>query len=84
MNTYKKENIASELFCSVFGHNFILSNQREDHYTCKCCEKKFTMNEDGELIDLNPRHQEINSLLHYLSTKKRNSNRTIIRPLDFI
>lgn len=65
MNPYNKEHIASELFCSVFGHNYILSDRKEDHFTCKCCKKEFTMNEFGELIDLSPRHQEIKSLLKY-------------------
>jgi hypothetical protein len=42
------------------------------------------MNEEGELVVLSPKQKEINSLLILLSTKKRKSKRTNVRPLDFI
>ena len=84
MDARSKENMASELFCSVFGHNYVLTPQLNDYYTCKCCNKEFKMNEEGELVVLSPKQKEINSLLILLSTKKRKSKRTTVRPLDFI
>lgn len=66
--------LSSKLYCSVFGHNFFLSKKVTYHikeYTCKSCKKQVTTNVNGDLIELTPKYQEINSVLERVYNKRK-------------
>ena len=66
-------NPVSKLKCNIFGHQYDVSKFVTRHvkeYTCKCCKKKLTTNSNGNLTELTPKFQEINSILEYIHTKR--------------
>ena len=72
-NAYKP-NLTSKLYCSVFGHNYFLSKKVTYHvkeFKCKCCQKQVTTDVNGNLIDLTPKFQEINSVLERIHNKRK-------------
>lgn len=57
---------ASKMYCDFFGHNYQISKKVTSHvkeYTCKCCKKQLTTNSNGQLTELTPKYQDINSAL---------------------
>ncbi|MBU2940862.1 hypothetical protein KO494_15035 [Lacinutrix sp. C3R15] len=63
--------------CSVFGHNFNVSEDITAHvkeYQCKHCKKQMTTSANGNLIPLTPKYKRINSILksvHYKKEKRK-------------
>ena len=67
-------NSVSKLYCNVFGHQYDVTKFVTRHvkeYTCKCCKKQLTTNSNGNLTELTPKFQEINSILEYIHTKRK-------------
>jgi hypothetical protein len=63
----------SKLYCNVFGHQYDVSKKVTQHvkeYTCNCCKKQLTTNGNGNLTELTPKFQEINSVLEYIYTRR--------------
>ena len=61
------------IHCKVFGHDLKVSKNVTFHvkeYTCKNCNKKFTTNSNGNLIELTPKYQEINSTLEKIHNRR--------------
>lgn len=57
---------ATKLYCDFFGHNYKMTKKVTNHvkeYTCSCCKKQLTTNSNGQLTELTPKYQEINSAL---------------------
>ncbi|MBL85572.1 MAG: hypothetical protein CMO82_02815 [Winogradskyella sp.] len=57
---------ATKLYCDFFGHNYKMTRKVTNHvkeYTCSCCKKQLTTNSNGQLTELTPKYQEINSAL---------------------
>lgn len=74
MRNTQKTNFTAKLFCSVFGHNYFLSKKVTYHvkeFTCKSCQKQVTTDVNGNLIDLTPKFQEINSVLERIHNKRK-------------
>ncbi len=66
MNTKTNASSFARLYCSVFGHNYQLTKRVTKHvkeYTCTCCKHQLTTDVNGNLIELTPKYQEINSAL---------------------
>ncbi len=67
-------NSVSKLYCNIFGHHYDVTKLVTKHvkeYTCKCCKKQLTTNSNGNLTELTPKFQEINSILEYIHTKRK-------------
>ncbi len=65
---------SAKFFCSVFGHNYFLSKKVTYHvkeFTCKSCQKQVTTDVNGNLIDLTPKFQEINSVLERIHNRRK-------------
>lgn len=74
MKNANKPNLTSKLYCSVFGHNYFLSKKVTYHvkeFTCKTCQKQFTTDVHGDLIELTPKFKEINSVLERIYNKRK-------------
>lgn len=61
-------NTASSLrfYCAIFGHNYEMTKKVTSHvkeYTCTCCNHKLTTSGNGELTELTPKYEEINTIL---------------------
>ena len=71
MNPAEKEHQAKDLFCSVYGHNYTLidNSKASNRYKCKCCNKTFIMNENGDLVNDIPSFREVLSLLKFINNK---------------
>ncbi len=55
------------LNCKLFGHDYKVTRHVTNHvkeYTCVNCKKQLTTNGKGQLIELTPKHKEINDVLH--------------------
>lgn len=73
----------SKIYCNIFGHHYAITKNVTKHvkeYTCKCCHKQLTTNSNGDLTELTPTFQEINSLLERIHRKRmmRLSQRTLV------
>lgn len=71
-----------KLFCTLFGHKYVVSKKVTSHvkeYTCKCCKKQLTTNGNGDLTELTPKFQEINSILEemYLRRMHRSQEKSL-------
>lgn len=56
-----KFNPTANLFCSVYGHNYIKLNTHTDitpKLICKNCKKHFSYNLNGEVLETNNAHKE--------------------------
>ena len=63
----------TKLYCDFFGHNYNVTKSVTKHvkeYTCKCCKKQLTTNGNGNLTELTPKFQEINSVLEYIYVRR--------------
>lgn len=59
----------TKLYCDLFGHNYKVTKKVTEHvkeYTCTRCKKQLTTNSNGQLIELTPKYQDINSTLERL------------------
>ncbi|WP_138432670.1 DUF1660 family phage protein [Winogradskyella algicola] len=57
---------ATKLYCDFFGHNYEMTKKVTNHvkeYTCSRCKKQLTTDSNGQLTELTPKYQEINSAL---------------------
>ena len=74
MKNTNKPSLTNKLYCSVFGHNYFLSKKVTYHvkeFACKCCQKQVTTDVNGNLIDLTPKFQEINSVLERVHNSRK-------------
>jgi hypothetical protein len=63
----------SKYYCSIFGHQYEVTKKVTYHvkeYTCKHCKKELTTNGNGRLIELTPKHREINSILERIHANR--------------
>lgn len=62
------------IYCSVFGHHFVVSKKVTRHvneYKCTHCNTQMTTDGKGELTLLTPKFKEINSELERIHHKRR-------------
>lgn len=62
------------IYCSVFGHQFVVSKQVTHHvkeYKCKNCNYQMTTDGRGRLTPLTPKYKEINSVLERIHIKRK-------------
>lgn len=63
----------AKIYCSVFGHNYVMSKQVTGHikeYTCSHCGEQATTNSKGKLELMTPKLKEINDTLASVHAKK--------------
>ncbi len=63
----------SKIYCSLFGHNYLLSKNVTHHikeYTCSHCAEQVTTNSRGRLEVMTPKLKEINNALATVHAKK--------------
>ena len=71
---HNNNQMMSKLYCSVFGHNYFQTKQVTYHireYTCKSCQKQVTTDVNGDLVDLTPKYQEINTILERIYNTRK-------------
>ncbi len=64
----------SKIYCSLFGHNYLLSKNVTHHikeYTCSHCGEQATTNSRGRLEAMTPKLKEINNALASMHAKKQ-------------
>ncbi|MBP2831147.1 hypothetical protein J8281_03010 [Aquimarina sp. U1-2] len=69
----------SKMYCSLFGHHFVLSKNVTHHikeYTCAHCKEQATTNSRGRLEIMTPKLKEINDALASVHAKKIARNNT--------
>ena len=87
MITDNKDYVTSEVFCSVFGHNYKIHKRLSrcvDEYECKSCKQIFTLDEKGDFISLSPKYREIHKIIEYINKKRRYSSYRTFSSPDFI
>ena len=65
---------ASNMFCAVFGHNFMMSRNyttQKDELICKSCKKTSISVDHATEINTKPKFREAHLLLERLHKKKR-------------
>lgn len=63
----------SKIYCSIFGHNYVVSKNVTDHikeYSCSHCGQQATINSKGDLELMTPKRKEINKHLAFVHKKK--------------
>ncbi|MEW7289688.1 hypothetical protein [Aquimarina sp. 2304DJ70-9] len=63
----------SKIYCSLFGHDYLLSKDVTHHikeYTCAHCGEQATTNSRGRLEVMTPKLKEINNALASVHAKK--------------
>jgi len=63
----------SKLYCSLFGHDYVLSKNVTHHikeYCCSHCGEEATTNSRGRLEVMTPKLKEINNALAMVHAKK--------------
>ncbi|WP_343486983.1 hypothetical protein [Allomuricauda sp. d1] len=71
--TTPKKNPFLSIFCSLFGHHYVVSKKVTEHikeYKCVHCQKQVTTDVGGQLSALTPQMQEINSTLEDMYHKR--------------
>ncbi len=71
--TSSKGNFFSALFCSIFGHHYVVSRKVTEHikeYKCLHCQKQVTTDASGKLSTLTPQMHEINDALQDMYRKR--------------
>lgn len=61
------------MYCSIFGHQFVVSKEVTLHvkeYKCKNCNFQMTTDGKGKLTPLTPKYKEINSVLERIHIKR--------------
>ncbi len=64
-----KSNLATNLHCSAFGHNYFLVNKLNNNISslvCKCCKKHFISKANGEILSISIGHNNVTPLVEYL------------------
>ena len=64
----------SKIYCSLFGHDYLLSKHVTHHikeYTCSHCGEQVTINSRGRLEVMTPKLKEINNALASVHAKKQ-------------
>lgn len=64
----------SSLFCSLFGHHYVVSKEVTEHikeYKCLHCQKQVTTDVSGRLSVLTPKMQEINNVVADMYRKRK-------------
>ncbi|WP_106791801.1 hypothetical protein [Aquimarina sp. Aq78] len=64
----------SKIYCSLFGHDYLLSKNVTHHikeYTCSHCGDQATTNSRGRLEAMTPKLKEINNALASVHAKKQ-------------
>ncbi len=64
----------SKIYCSLFGHDYLLSKNVTHHikeYTCSHCGEQATTNSRGRLEVMTPKLKEINKALASVHAKKQ-------------
>ncbi|MFT5848556.1 MAG: hypothetical protein ACJARX_000948 [Psychroserpens sp.] len=54
------------IYCDIFGHKYEMTKKVTSHvkeFTCRCCKRQLTTNGNGELTELTPKYEEINTIL---------------------
>jgi len=62
------------LYCNIFGHHFEVSKKITYYvkeYKCTRCKKQLTTSGNGQLVELTPKFQEINSILSKIHAKRQ-------------
>lgn len=65
------------VYCSFFGHNYIVSKKITYHvneYQCTHCSAQMTTNSNGELTPLTPKFKEINAVLERIHKRRKTKN----------
>lgn len=80
-NTTSTQN-ALKFVCDLIGHKYEVTKKVTSHvkvYTCKCCNHQLTTDSKGNLTELTPKYQEINSVLEriYLNKMVRLKNKSL-------
>ncbi len=73
MKTYNNSPAPVKLFCTLFVHNYEVSKQVTSHvqeYTCKCCKRQLNTDSNGDLTELTPQFQEINTILEVMYVRR--------------
>ncbi len=63
----------SKIYCSLFGHNYVVSKKVTHHikeYSCTHCREEATTNSRGRLEVMTPKLKEINDALASVHAKK--------------
>ncbi len=63
----------SRIYCSLFGHNYLLTKNVTHHikeYTCSHCGEQATTNSRGRLEVMTPKLKEINDAIASVHAKK--------------
>ncbi len=63
----------SKIYCSLFGHDYVLSKNVTHHikeYSCSHCGEQATTNSRGRLEIMTPKLKEINDALASVHAKK--------------
>ncbi len=63
----------SKIYCSLFGHDYVLSKNVTHHikeYSCSHCGEQATTNSRGRLEVMTPKLKEINNALALVHAKK--------------
>ncbi|AXT61935.1 hypothetical protein D1816_16765 [Aquimarina sp. AD10] len=63
----------SKIYCSLFGHDYVLSKDVTHHikeYSCSHCNEQATTNSRGRLEVMTPKLKEINNALASVHAKK--------------
>lgn len=63
----------SKIYCSLFGHDYLLSKDVTHYikeYTCSHCGEQATTNSRGRLETMTPKLKEINNALATVHAKK--------------
>jgi len=71
-NTHSRFSL-SKMYCSIFGHDYVLSKHVTHHikeYCCSHCEEEATTNSRGRLEVMTPKLKEINDALAKVHAKK--------------
>ncbi|WP_223549703.1 hypothetical protein [Aestuariivivens sp. NBU2969] len=71
--TTKNPTFLSKMYCSFFGHDYLVSKKVTRHvkeYKCCHCKKELTTNSNGKLTELTSTFKEINAVLELMYSRK--------------
>jgi hypothetical protein len=74
MDRIKKKLSNPKLYCTLFGHKFIISRKITQHfkeYKCTVCKIELTSDSKGGKTELTPELKEVNETLLHFYKKKR-------------
>ena len=74
MNTLRQKIFGRDKFCSLFGHQYVITKKVNEHfkeYECSVCHLKVTNDPKGHKIIMTSRLKDINETLFYLNLKRQ-------------